>query len=129
MVDVPDHLVLLVLEAASKPNGLQLQSWVLHGFLPGDLQQAQSLQETQHKPNRVFLLELTDDVCLERITLRATDPVSGVRFHPVTRPTPSCVVQSRLKTRPEDSTHTVTQALDQYRIHSAALQVNTRLES
>lgn len=28
---------------------------------------------------RVFFLELTDDVCLERLSLRATDPVSGQR--------------------------------------------------
>lgn len=33
-------------------------------------------------PLRVFFLELTDDVCLERISLRATDPVSGERSVP-----------------------------------------------
>ncbi|XP_026199385.1 adenylate kinase 8 [Anabas testudineus] len=118
---VPDTLVLQVLEQRLSRMDCSCRGWVLHGF-PCDLQQAQSLQMSQHQPNSVFVLELTDDVCLERITLRATDPVSGERFHAMTRPAPSSQVQNRLKTRPEDSIQIVTHTLNQYRIHSAALQ-------
>ncbi|XP_031158034.1 adenylate kinase 8 isoform X3 [Sander lucioperca] len=117
---VPDSLVLQVLEERLSRMDCSCRGWILHGF-PRDLQQAKSQQESQ-QPNRVFFLELTDDVCLERITLRATDPVSGERFHAMTRPAPSSEVQNRLKTRPEDSTDTVTHKLSQYRIHTAALQ-------
>ncbi|XP_018548866.1 adenylate kinase 8 [Lates calcarifer] len=118
---VPDSLVLQVLEQRLSRVDCSCRGWILHGF-PQDLQQARSLQESQHQPNRVFFLELTDDVCLERITLRATDPVSGERFHAVTRPAPSSQVQNRLKTRPADSTHSVTHSLNQYRTHTAVLQ-------
>ncbi|XP_068559133.1 adenylate kinase 8 isoform X2 [Cebidichthys violaceus] len=117
---VPDSLVLQVLEEHLSRVDCSCRGWILHGF-PCDLQQAQSLQEI-HPPNRVFFLELTDDVCVERISLRATDPVSGQRFHAVTRPAPSSEVQNRLKTRPEDNTHSVTHTLSQYRTHTAALQ-------
>uniref|UniRef100_A0A3Q2ZWM7 Adenylate kinase 8 n=1 Tax=Kryptolebias marmoratus TaxID=37003 RepID=A0A3Q2ZWM7_KRYMA len=75
---VPDTLVLRVLEERLSQVDCSCRGWILHGF-PCDLQQAKSLQESQHQPNRVFLLEVTDEVCLERITLRATDPVSGER--------------------------------------------------
>ncbi|XP_039660264.1 adenylate kinase 8 isoform X1 [Perca fluviatilis] len=117
---VPDSLVLQVLEERLSRLDCSCRGWILHGF-PCDLQQAKSQQESQ-QPNRVFFLELTDDVCLERITLRATDPVSGERFHAMTRPAPTSEVQNRLKTRPEDSTDIVTHKLSQYRIHTAALQ-------
>ncbi|XP_026177585.1 adenylate kinase 8 isoform X2 [Mastacembelus armatus] len=118
---VPDTLVLQVLEERLSRVDCSCRGWILHGF-PCDLQQAKGLLESQHEPNRVFFLELTDDICLERITLGATDPVSGERFHAVTRPAPSSQVQNRLKTRPEDSAHTVTHSLNQYRICAAALQ-------
>uniref|UniRef100_A0A3Q3MZX5 Adenylate kinase 8 n=1 Tax=Mastacembelus armatus TaxID=205130 RepID=A0A3Q3MZX5_9TELE len=99
---VPDTLVLQVLEERLSRVDCSCRGWILHGF-PCDLQQAKGLLESQHEPNRVFFLELTDDICLERITLGATDPVSGERFHAVTRPAPSSQVQNRLKTRPEDT--------------------------
>ncbi|XP_063345452.1 adenylate kinase 8 [Pelmatolapia mariae] len=118
---VPDSLLLQVLEERLSRPDCTRGGWILHGF-PCDLQQARSLQESHQQPNRVFFLELTDDVCLERLSLRATDPVSGQSFHPVTRPALSSEVQHRLKTRPEDSTESVTQRLKQYRVHSAALQ-------
>nr|XP_046242442.1 adenylate kinase 8 [Scatophagus argus]XP_046242443.1 adenylate kinase 8 [Scatophagus argus]XP_046242444.1 adenylate kinase 8 [Scatophagus argus]XP_046242446.1 adenylate kinase 8 [Scatophagus argus]XP_046242447.1 adenylate kinase 8 [Scatophagus argus] len=118
---VPDSLVLQVLEERLSQVDCSYRGWILHGF-PRELQQAKSLQESQHQPNRVFILELTDDVCLERLTLRSTDPVSGERFHAMTRPAPCTEVQNRLRTRPEDSVHTVTHQLNQYRTYAAALQ-------
>ncbi|KAF0022510.1 hypothetical protein F2P81_025136 [Scophthalmus maximus] len=74
----PDDLVLQVLEKRLSQVDCSCRGWILHGF-PRDLQQARSLQESQHQPNRVYFLELTDDVCVERLTLRATDPLSGER--------------------------------------------------
>ncbi|XP_059193357.1 adenylate kinase 8 isoform X2 [Centropristis striata] len=118
---VPDSVVLQVLEERLSRADCSCRGWILHGF-PRDLQQARSLAQSKHQPNRVFFLELTDEVCVERVSLRATDPVSGQRFHAVSRPAPSSEVQNRLKTRPEDSTHTVTHTITQYRTHTAALQ-------
>ncbi|KAJ4920619.1 hypothetical protein JOQ06_017728 [Pogonophryne albipinna] len=80
---VPDSLVLQVLEERLSRVDCSVRGWILHDF-PRDLQQARSLQGAL-QPNRVFFLELADDVCVERTTLRATDPVSGERFHAVTR--------------------------------------------
>ncbi|XP_034398456.1 adenylate kinase 8 isoform X5 [Cyclopterus lumpus] len=117
---VPDSLVLQVLGERLSRVDCSDRGWILHGF-PQDLQQAKSLLES-HPPNRVFFLESTKEVCLERLTLRATDPVRGERFHAVTRPAPSSEVQNRLKTRPEDHTHSVTHTLNQHRIHTAGLQ-------
>ncbi|KAM9360738.1 adenylate kinase 8 [Symphorus nematophorus] len=115
---VPDSLVLQVLEERLSLLDCSCRGWIVHG----DMEHTKILHRSQHRPNRVFLLELTDDVCLERICLRATDPVSGERFHAVTRPAPSSDVQNRLQTRPEDRTDAVRHRLSQYRIQSADLQ-------
>ncbi|XP_047236667.1 adenylate kinase 8 isoform X2 [Girardinichthys multiradiatus] len=117
---VPDSLLLQVLEDRLSQVDCSCRGWILHGF-PCDLQQARSLQKSQYQPNRVFFLEATDEVCLERLSLRATDPVSGQRYHSVTQPAPNIEIQTRLQTAPEDGTEAVTQRLKQFRIRSAAM--------
>ncbi|KAF6721086.1 Adenylate kinase 8 [Oryzias melastigma] len=118
---VPDSVVLQVLEERLSQEDCSSRGWVLHGF-PNNLLQARSLQESHHEPNRVFFLEATDEVCQERITLRATDPVSGQRFHAVSNPAPSTEFHSRLQTRPEDSREEVMRRLREYRELSGALK-------
>ncbi|XP_015250747.1 PREDICTED: adenylate kinase 8 [Cyprinodon variegatus] len=99
---VPDSLLLRVLETRLSRMDCICRGWILHDF-PQNLQQARSLQESQHQPNRVFFLEAPDDVCLERLVWRATDPVSSE-------------IQNRLRTE------AVRQRLTSFRICSAALQ-------
>lgn len=118
---IPDNLVLQIIEQRLRLVDCSCRGWVLHGF-PRDLQQATMLKETQQQPNRVFFLELTDDDCLERLSKRATDPVTGERYHAVTRPAPSTLIRNRLMTRPDDSEESVKRALAEYRTHTAALQ-------
>lgn len=50
---VPDSLVLQVLEERLSRLDCSCRGWILHGF-PRDLQQAKSLQESQHQPNRYY---------------------------------------------------------------------------
>ncbi|XP_068167773.1 adenylate kinase 8 [Antennarius striatus] len=118
---VPDSLVLKVLDERLSRLDCASRGWILHGF-PKDLEQGKSLEESQHQPNRVYFLEVTDDVCLDRITLKATDPVTGERYHALTRPAPNSEVQKRLKTRPQDSVPRVTLKLKVYRRHAAGLR-------
>ncbi|KAM9858667.1 adenylate kinase 8 [Aulostomus maculatus] len=118
---VPDWLLLQVLDQHLNRLDCSCRGWILH-HLPCQPQYARKLKASQHPPNRVYFLELMDAVCLERITLRATDPVTGGRFHAVTRPALNPEVQNRLKTRAEDSVHAVTHTLSMYRTHTASLQ-------
>ncbi|KAM3867587.1 adenylate kinase 8 [Diretmus argenteus] len=85
---VPGSLVLQILTERLSRLDCSTRGWVLHGF-PLDLEQARGLQESNHQPNRVFFLEITDDVSLERMTLRTTDPISGLRYHAVSHPAPT----------------------------------------
>uniref|UniRef100_A0A3B3USP7 Adenylate kinase 8 n=1 Tax=Poecilia latipinna TaxID=48699 RepID=A0A3B3USP7_9TELE len=109
---VPDSLLMPVLEARLSQVDCSCRGWILHGF-PCDMQQAKSLHESQYQPNRVFFLEASNDVCMQRLSLRGTDPVSGERYHAVTQPAPSSEVQDRLQTAPYDGSGAVTQRLRQ----------------
>uniref|UniRef100_A0A1A8IUR2 Adenylate kinase 8 n=1 Tax=Nothobranchius kuhntae TaxID=321403 RepID=A0A1A8IUR2_NOTKU len=118
---VPDSLVLQAVEQRLSQVDCSSRGWVLHGF-PYNLHQARNLRGFQHQPNRVFFLEVTDDVCLERTTQRRTDWVSGERYHTVTRPPQTAEVQNRLQAAPDDSAEVMMERLERYRAESADLQ-------
>ncbi|XP_032434430.1 adenylate kinase 8 [Xiphophorus hellerii] len=118
---VPDSLLMPVLEARLSRVDCSCRGWILHGF-PCDMQQAKSLHESQYQPNRVFFLEASDDICMQRLSLRGTDPVSGERYHAVTQPAPSSEVQDRLRTAPYDGSGALTQRLRRFRLNYEGLQ-------
>ncbi|XP_054895965.1 adenylate kinase 8 isoform X2 [Poeciliopsis prolifica] len=118
---VPESLLMPVLEARLSRVDCSCRGWILHGF-PCDMQQAMSLHESQYQPNRVFFLEASNDVCMQRLSLRGTDPVSGERYHAVTQPAPSSEVQDRLRTAPYDGSAALSQRLRQFRFNCEGLQ-------
>lgn len=117
---VPDSLVLQILEQRLSRVDAS-RGWVLHDF-PSEISQARGLQKTIHHPNRVFLLELSDEACLDRVSLRSTDPVSGNRFHSVASPAPNSQVQTRLQTRPSDLRESVLKRLQQFHCQTTGLK-------
>ncbi|KAL7839846.1 hypothetical protein SRHO_G00265040 [Serrasalmus rhombeus] len=118
---VPDSMVLQILTERLSRLDCVTRGWVLHGF-PQDLGQAEALQESKFSPSRVFFLEMTDDVAVERLTLRAIDPVTGERYHSLYKPAPSPEVHARLRYNPCDSEAEVQRRLKEYYIHASAVQ-------
>ncbi|XP_056149872.1 adenylate kinase 8 isoform X1 [Lampris incognitus] len=118
---VPDSLVLRVLGERLGRLDCTVRGWILHGF-PRDLEQARRLQESNYRPNRVFFLDITDEVAIERISLGATDPVSGKRYHALYHPAPNPEIQSRLQTHPDHTEQSVQCRLREYWTHTATLQ-------
>ncbi|XP_061134755.1 LOW QUALITY PROTEIN: adenylate kinase 8 [Syngnathus typhle] len=104
---VPKSVTLKVFQERLDRADCSQRGWILH-HLPCDLQHAKHLTESLNAPNRVFFLELTDDVCLQRTTIT---PV-----HPSVHAAPGDVSQCL------DNTRSVTQALGVYRTHTAGLQ-------
>uniref|UniRef100_A0A671NZK4 Adenylate kinase 8 n=1 Tax=Sinocyclocheilus anshuiensis TaxID=1608454 RepID=A0A671NZK4_9TELE len=66
---VPSSIVLQILTERLSRMDCTTRGWVLHGF-PQDVEQAEELQESNFIPNRVFFLEITDDIAIERVALR-----------------------------------------------------------
>ncbi|VVB04252.1 unnamed protein product [Arabis nemorensis] len=73
---VPDEiLVKMVKEALSKQNG-----WLLDGY-PRSSSQAKSLERFGFKPDLFILLEVPEEILVERVIGRRLDPVTGKIYH------------------------------------------------
>ncbi|XP_014030303.1 adenylate kinase 8 isoform X4 [Salmo salar] len=118
---VPDSMVLQILTERLSRLDCTTRGWVLHGF-PRDLEQAEKLQESNFIPSRVFFLEMTDDVAIERVTLRSIDPFTGEKYHSLYKPAPSPEVQTRLQFNPKDSEAQLLRQLKEYWANASSLQ-------
>ena len=58
---------------------------------------------------RVFFLDVPNDSVMERLTLRATDPVTGERYHMLYNPPRSQEIKERLEIHPCDNEDQVKQ--------------------
>ncbi|XP_048043646.1 adenylate kinase 8 isoform X2 [Megalobrama amblycephala] len=118
---VPSSIVLRIFTERLSRMDCTTRGWVLHGF-PQDVEQAEKLQESNFLPNRVFFLEMTDDIAIERVTLRAVDPVTGEWYHTVYKPAPGPEVQARLWFDPRNSETQLLKRLKEYWSHAVDLQ-------
>ncbi|XP_056397164.1 adenylate kinase 8 [Hyla sarda] len=118
---VPDNLVLRVLGDRLSRMDCATRGWVLHGF-PRDADQATMLNDAGYMPNRIFFLDIPDDVAIERLSLRMTDPVSGERYHSLYRPAPRVDVHRRLQQNPTDAEQKVQMRLDMYHVSAEELE-------
>ncbi|XP_041428055.1 adenylate kinase 8 isoform X2 [Xenopus laevis] len=118
---VPDNFVLKILTDHLSSLESAKHGWVLHGF-PQDTDQAALLKDAGFMPNRVFSLDLSDDVVIERLSLCMTDPVSGERYHSIYKPAPRSEVQERLQQNPKYSEEKVQARLDAYHANADELE-------
>uniref|UniRef100_A0A670J5Z1 Uncharacterized protein n=1 Tax=Podarcis muralis TaxID=64176 RepID=A0A670J5Z1_PODMU len=103
----------LVLKDRLSERDCLTNGWVLHGF-PRDVDQADLFKHTGFEPNRVFFLNLPTEVALQRICQRATDPVSGERYHTIFKPPADEDVHQRLRRNPRDAPSLVEKKADIY---------------
>ncbi|XP_051551866.1 adenylate kinase 8-like [Myxocyprinus asiaticus] len=118
---VPCSILLQILTERLSRMDCTTLGWVLHGF-PQDVEQAEKLHESCFIPNRVFFLEMTDDIAVERVTLKGVDPVTGEWYHSLYKPAPSSEVQARLRFNPHDSEAQLLKRLKEYWFHAVGLR-------
>jgi len=110
---VPDNIVQTILSARLSQLDCVSRGWVLHGY-PRTREQAETLSKTGFIPNRVFFLGVPNDSVMERLTLRATDPITGERYHTLYNPPQTQEVKERLQQHAKDTEQAVRQRLAQY---------------
>ncbi|XP_048358402.1 adenylate kinase 8-like [Sphaerodactylus townsendi] len=110
---VNDNIVLRVLKDRLSEQDCLAHGWVLHGF-PRDVDQASLMMHTGFVPNRVFFLNLPTEVALQRLCQRATDPISGERYHSIFKPPTEAEVNQRLLQNPKDQAGRVEVKVDLY---------------
>ncbi|XP_003229468.1 adenylate kinase 8 [Anolis carolinensis] len=110
---VGDTVALRVLGNRLSQLDCATRGWVLHGF-PRDVDQAELLRRAGLEPNRVFFLHLPTEVTTQRLCQRATDPISGERYHTIFKPPANEEILQRLRRNPHDAPPRVEKKADAY---------------
>ena len=119
---VPDELVNRMVEERLKQADCK-PGFLLDGF-PRTTKQAEALDEMlsgmQRKLDHVILLEVADEILLERITGRRSDPETGHVYHIKYDPPPADVA-ARVIQRSDDTEEVLTNRLEEYHGKTAPL--------
>ncbi|MED6158860.1 hypothetical protein PIB30_036853 [Stylosanthes scabra] len=99
---VPDHIVVMMvkdrlLKPDAKDNG-----WLLDGY-PRSLSQATALKQFGFQPDIFVLLEVSEDILVERVVGRRLDPVTGKIYHLKYSPPENEEIAARLTQRFDDT--------------------------
>ncbi|KAH7307377.1 hypothetical protein KP509_22G056000 [Ceratopteris richardii] len=120
---VPDEIVVnMVKERLRKPDA-QKNGWLLDGY-PRSKSQADAIEAAGLRPDVFILLEVPDNVLIERVVGRRLDPVTGKIYHLKFSPPETKEISERLTQRFDD---TEEQAKLRLRTHSQ--NVDAVLES
>ncbi|XP_035822926.1 probable adenylate kinase 5, chloroplastic isoform X4 [Zea mays] len=117
---VPDQVVTdMVVSRLSQPD-IQERGWLLDGY-PRSFSQAQHLENLKIRPNIFIVLEVPDDVLIDRCVGRRLDPVTGKIYHLKNYPPENEEISARLITRSDDTFEKVKSRLDTYKQNSEAI--------
>ncbi|KAG5013847.1 Adenylate kinase 2, chloroplastic [Glycine max] len=99
---VPDEIVvMMVKERLLKPDSKE-NGWLLDGY-PRSLSQATALEALGFRPHIFLLLEVSEDVLVERVVGRRLDPVTGKIYHLKYSPPETQEIAARLTQRFDDT--------------------------
>jgi adenylate kinase len=112
---VPNDVVVAMVKNKlyAAPNG-----WLLDGF-PRSLTQAEALEALDIHPQLFILLEVPDDILVQRVVGRRLDPVTGKIYHLMYSPPETPEIAARLTQRDDDTEEKVKLRL---RTHAANVQ-------
>jgi adenylate kinase len=111
---VPDSLIISMVKKRLEQNDVKEKGWLLDGF-PRTKAQAQALQDAGVIPQVMILLEVPDDVLIERVEGRRNDPLTGKVYHLKFNPPPEDPeIQARLEHRKDDTKEAMVNRLATY---------------
>lgn len=99
---VPNEIVvMMVKERLSQPDSVE-KGWLLDGY-PRSSSQATGLHEFGFQPDIFVLLEVPEEILVERVVGRRLDPVSGKIYHLKYAPPETEEIAARLTQRFDDT--------------------------
>jgi adenylate kinase len=102
-------------------NDCQSRGWLLDGF-PRTLAQAQALSDVGISADCFVFLTVPDEVLVERVVGRRTDPVTGKIYHMTFSPPEDGEVKARLEQRSDDTEEKVKVRLEQFHANVGAVK-------
>ena len=118
---VPDDLIIGVVCERLAQEDCVSRGWLLDGF-PRTAAQADALKAAGMAPDCFILVDVPDDVLVERVTGRRTDPQTGRIYHMTYSPPESIEVAARLVQRSDDTEEKVRVRYQDFRSNIDAIK-------
>lgn len=113
---VPDELIISVVCERLKQDDCLRNGWLLDGF-PRTRAQAEALAANDLIPDSFLLLDVPEDVLVDRVSGRRTDPVTGKIYHLTTSPPESEEIAARLVQRSDDTAEKIIIRYREFKSH------------
>ncbi|KAI6682390.1 hypothetical protein NL676_036271 [Syzygium grande] len=117
---VPDEIVTAMVVARLSLPDAKEKGWLLDGF-PRSYAQAQSLEERKIRPDIYIVLDVPDEILIDRCVGRRLDPMTGKIYHITNFPPETEEIKARLVTRPDDTEEKVKSRLEIYKKNAQAI--------
>jgi adenylate kinase len=118
---VPDELITNVICDRLKESDCETKGWLLDGF-PRTKSQADALSAAGMVPDCFVMLDVPEEILVERVTGRRTDPVTGKIYHMKFNPPESDEVASRLVQRSDDTAEKIIVRYKEFQGHIDAIK-------
>merc|ERR1712151_389349 len=118
---VPDEVIIGIVKDRLEQNDCQTQGWLLDGF-PRTKAQADALALTGVSADCFVFLNVPDEILVERVVGRRTDPETGKIYHMTFSPPDDEEILSRLEQRSDDTEEKVKVRLEQFHANVAAVK-------
>ncbi|KAG1328178.1 adenylate kinase, chloroplastic [Cocos nucifera] len=99
---VPDEIVVMMVNGRLLQPDAQENGWLLDGY-PRSLSQAAALEDLGIRPDLFILLDVSEEVLIERVVGRRLDPVTGKIYHLKYSPPENEEIAARLTQRFDDT--------------------------
>lgn len=103
---VPDDLIIDLVCDRLNEKDCRTKGWLLDGF-PRTKSQAEALAKKGISPDCFILLDVPEEILVERVTGRRTDPVTGKIYHLTYNPPENSDIANRLIQRKDDNEVTI----------------------
>ncbi|GLJ42848.1 hypothetical protein SUGI_0888210 [Cryptomeria japonica] len=110
---VPDEIVVTMVKRRLAQQDAQEMGWLLDGY-PRSLSQALVLENLEIKPDLFIVLDVPDEILIERVVSRRLDPVSGKIYHLKYFPPETEEIAARLTQRFDDTEEKARSRLQTY---------------
>ncbi|TYI29256.1 hypothetical protein ES332_A05G303700v1 [Gossypium tomentosum] len=99
---VPDEIVVMMVKERLLQPDSQQRGWLLDGY-PRSSSQAAALEDYGIRPDVFILLDVSEDILVERVVGRRLDPLTGKIYHLKYSPPENDEIASRLTQRFDDT--------------------------
>ncbi|XP_073132559.1 adenylate kinase 5, chloroplastic isoform X2 [Henckelia pumila] len=117
---VPDEIVTAMVTTRLSLEDAKEKGWLLDGY-PRTFAQAESLEKLNVRPDTCIVLDVPDEILIDRSVGRRLDPLTGKIYHMTNFPPESEEIKERLVTRPDDTEEKVKSRLQIYKQNAEAM--------